>query len=77
MSGFNPLGKLLIIAGFFVMIVGLLLTFWEKVPLLGRLPGDIFVQRDGFKFFFPVVTSLVLSVILSIVLNIILRLFRR
>jgi len=71
----EPLGKILILAGVFIVILGLLLVFWGKVPLLGKLPGDMLLQKGNFQFFFPVVTCLVISAILTIVVNLIIRLF--
>jgi hypothetical protein len=75
MSGFENLGKLLIVIGIFVVIAGLLLTFWSKIPFLGRLPGDIVVQKDHWRFFFPLVTCLAISAVLTIVINVIIRFF--
>lgn len=64
------LGKVLIVAGVVIALVGVLL-------LVGpRLPGDILVQRDGVTVYFPVVTMIVVSVVLTILLNVIPRLFR-
>ena len=70
------LGKVLIVFGGLMILVGLLLVFAPLIPSLGRLPGDILVQRDGLTFYFPVVTMVLLSVVLTILPNIILRLFR-
>jgi hypothetical protein len=77
MTGFEQLGKTLILIGVFVVILGLFLVFWSKIPLLGRLPGDIFLQKGNFRFFFPVVTCLVISAVLTIVVNLIIRLLGR
>jgi hypothetical protein len=74
MSGFEPLGKLLIFAGVFIIVLGLLVMFWSKIPFLGKLPGDILLQKDSFQFFFPIVTCLLISVILTVVINVIMRL---
>lgn len=69
----NPVAKYLIIAGVVLIAAGL---FWQlgghKLPL-GRLPGDIAVERQGFRFYFPIATSIILSLLLSLVLY----LFRR
>ncbi len=73
---FKDTGKLLIIAGGFLVITGLIIIFWSKIPLLGKLPGDISFSWGNFRFFFPLVTFLILSLILTIILNIIQRLFR-
>lgn len=69
-------GKIIILGGAFLVILGLLLVFWHRIPLLGRLPGDIFFERGSFQFFFPVVTSIVISIVLTLILNLVLRLFR-
>jgi len=67
------LGKTLIILGGVLVVVGLLLTLGGKLPWLGRLPGDIVIQRDNFTFYFPLATSILLSVVLSLLF----MLFRR
>jgi hypothetical protein len=63
-----PIGKLLIVFGLVLVGAGLLLLLSDKIPWLGRLPGDITVRRDNFTFFFPIVTCIVISVILSLIL---------
>jgi hypothetical protein len=55
------LGGILIIVGAVIVLVG-------KLPWLGRLPGDIYIERHNFTFFFPLATSILVSVILSLVL---------
>ncbi|MBI2849931.1 MAG: DUF2905 domain-containing protein [Chloroflexi bacterium] len=77
MSTFESVGKLLILVGVFIVILGVLFTFWSKIPFLGRLPDDIFIERGNFRFFFPIVTSLVISVIFTIIVNLIIILTRR
>lgn len=62
----TELGKTLIIFGGVLLVVGVLLTLSGKLPWLGRLPGDIVIQRDNFSFYFPLGTCLLLSVLLSI-----------
>lgn len=66
-------GKLLIILGIVLIAAGLLLTFAGKIPFLGKLPGDIRIERESFSFYFPLGTCLLLSLILSLLL----WLFRR
>lgn len=66
-------GKLLIIVGGFVLLVGVFLTLGLRIPFLGRLPGDISVDRGNVHFYFPIVTSLVLSVVLTLLLNLFFR----
>ena len=75
MSSFESLGKLLVLTGVFVVILGLLIVFWSRIPLLGKLPGDIFLQKGNFQFFFPIVTCLVISAALTIIINLVIRLF--
>jgi hypothetical protein len=76
MSGFETLGKMLILMGLFVVLLGLILTFAPKlqIPFLGRLPGDIRIEREGFSFYFPIVTCILLSVLLTLLLNVVARL---
>ena len=67
-------GRMLIALGVFLVVLGLLFTIGEKLPLrLGRLPGDIYVRSKHASFYFPVVTCLLLSVLLSLAM----WLFRR
>ena len=63
----NDLGKSLIVIGLLIALVGLGLVLAGRVPWLGRLPGDIHIQRGNWSFYFPVVTSLVVSVLLTLV----------
>jgi hypothetical protein len=67
------IGKLLIIVGGFVVAVGLFLYFGLRLPFLGRLPGDISIDRGNVHFYFPVVTCLVLSLVLTLILNLFFR----
>ena len=67
------LGKLLIVFGAVLLALGLLLQVSGKIPWLGRLPGDIRIERENFSFYFPIATSILLSVVLSLLL----WLFRR
>jgi len=62
----QELGKALIIFGIVFIGVGLFLVFSNKIPFLGRLPGDICIQKKNFTFYFPIVTSLIISAILSL-----------
>lgn len=73
----SDIGRLLIIVGIFIIVLGLVFTFWNKIPFLGNLPGDFSFQKGNFRFFFPLVTSLALSLILTLVINLILRLFNK
>ena len=63
----QEIGKTLIIFGVVLVLVGFLLTFANKIPFIGRLPGDIYVQKKNFTFYFPLATSILISAILSLV----------
>lgn len=64
--------RLLIALGVLVLAAGLLWPWLSKLPL-GRLPGDIIIDRPGFKFFFPLTTMIIISLVVSLLL----WLFRR
>lgn len=66
-------GKTLIAFGLLLFLIGLLLTFGGKFPWLGKLPGDIRIERNNFSVYFPLGTSILLSLILTFLL----WLFRR
>jgi hypothetical protein len=74
MTGFESWGKVLIIIGVVIAVSGVVMMFWQRIPFLGKLPGDIFVQKDNFQFFFPIVSCIILSVVLTLVLNMVFRL---
>jgi hypothetical protein len=63
-----PFGKSLILFGALLVGVGLLLTFFDKIPFLGKLPGDIHIRKGNFQFYFPVATSILLSLLATLVL---------
>jgi hypothetical protein len=65
------MGKFLIIAGIILVIAGLILHFVPRLPLPGKLPGDIVIDRGNFKMYIPITTSILISVILSLVLYLI------
>jgi hypothetical protein len=67
-------GKILIITGTILVLAGVLLLFKDSLPLikyLGRLPGDITIERKNFSFHFPIVTGIIISIILSLILYVI------
>jgi hypothetical protein len=65
-----PMGKALVIAGMGIAALGVLL--WVGVPI-GRLPGDFYVRRGNFSFYFPLATSVILSVLITLVLTLLRR----
>ena len=62
------MGKFLIIVGIVCIVVGLLMNYAHKLPFLGKLPGDIFVDKGNVKIYFPIVTSILISILLSVLL---------
>ena len=73
----SSLGKFLLIGAAILAVFGIVLIVLGNIPFFGRLPGDITIRRNGYSFFFPIVTCLVLSVVLTILINVILWIFRR
>ncbi len=69
MSEFSGIGKLLMIFGAIMLIVGALIWLGGKIPGIGHLPGDIFIKRGNFSFYFPIVTCIIISIILSLIFN--------
>ena len=67
----NELAKGLILLGAVLSAVGLILLFFQKVPFLGKLPGDILIKRENFTFSFPLATSIVVSLLISLILYLI------
>ncbi len=70
MNELAPFGRMLIMFGVALLVVGALLTFAGKVP---RLPGDILIRRDSVVVYIPLATSIVLSVLLTLVLSLLAR----
>ena len=64
----QPLGRALIFFGVILTGFGLLLLLAPRIPWLGRLPGDIIIQRERLSFYFPLASCLLASVLLSILL---------
>ena len=68
MSGVHDIGRMLVVFGLLIALVGVVLMLVGRVPWLGRLPGDIHIQRGNWAFYFPLATSLLLSVVLTLIL---------
>jgi hypothetical protein len=75
MSEFQGLGKGLIIGGIIFIVIGLVLLYSDKIPLLGKLPGDIAIKGKNWSFYFPLATSILLSILISFILFVIRKLF--
>lgn len=72
-GGFDSFGKMLMLFGVTLLIIGAVFHFGGKFLNLGRLPGDIHIDKGSFSFHFPIVTSIVVSIILTLILNLIAR----
>jgi hypothetical protein len=69
-------GKYIIGFGVIIVVVGLLIYFFhDKMHWIGRLPGDIRVEKENFRFYFPITTMILFSVLLTLIINIIRKLF--
>ena len=69
-------GKYIIIGGVFLLLLGVLVYFFhDKLNWIGRLPGDIRIEKENSRFYFPITTMIVLSLLLTIIINVIRRFF--
>jgi hypothetical protein len=73
----QSIGKILLIFGGVIVLLGLLFIFAQHIPFFGKLPGDIYVKKDNFSFYFPIVTFLILSIVLTIIINVIIHFFNK
>jgi len=69
----QTLGKGLIIVGGIIIVLGVVFLFGDKIPLLGKLPGDIHWKGKGGSFYFPIVTCIVISLLLTLLANLFFR----
>jgi hypothetical protein len=65
----GDIGRVLVVAGGLLLLAGLVLIVAGKIPLLGRLPGDIVYRKGSFTFYFPLATSILLSLLVTAVLT--------
>ncbi len=72
----HDIGRALIILGIVIALAGLVITLGPRIPLMGRLPGDISIHRGDTHIYIPLATGLLLSVVLTVVVNVVLRLFK-
>ena len=64
----QPMGKMLVVLGIVIAGLGVGLNFFDKIPSLGKLPGDISIKRENFQLFFPITSSVIISFVISTVL---------
>ncbi len=69
MVGLGAFGKLLVLIGVFLILMGLLLMVGDKIPWLGRLPGDILIKKEKVTFYFPIVTCIIISILLTLLFS--------
>lgn len=62
------MGKFLIIVGIVCILIGLVINYAHKIPFLGKLPGDIFIDKGNVKIYIPIATSILISILLSLLL---------
>ncbi len=66
MFGLGALGKLLILLGVLIILIGLLLMAGDKIPWIGKLPGDLLIKKEKFTLYLPLTTSILISIILTL-----------
>jgi len=71
------LGKWLIGIGGIILLAGIVLyLFGDKLGWLGHLPGDIRIEKENFRFYFPITTMVIISIVLSLLLTLLAKIFR-
>jgi hypothetical protein len=73
----DAIGRALVIAGAVILVIGLALMFADRVPFIGRLPGDVTFSGDRWTLYAPIATSIVVSLVLTAALSLFAWLARR
>ena len=69
-------GKWIIIAGLIIIVIGTIIYFFHnKLNWFGKLPGDITIEKENFRFYFPVATMIIISIVLTIIINLLKKFF--
>ena len=69
-------GKYIIMVGAMIVLLGVVIYFFhDKLNWIGRLPGDIRIEKENFKFYFPITTLIIFSVLITIIIQIIRKVF--
>lgn len=69
-------GKWIIIIGILIVVVGILIYFFhDKLNWLGKLPGDIRIEKENFRFYFPITTMIIVSIVLTLLINVFKKFF--
>ena len=66
MFGMGALGKMLVLLGVFIILIGLLLMVGDKIPWVGKLPGDVVIKKVKFTFYFPLATCILISLLITL-----------
>jgi hypothetical protein len=69
----NELWKVLIFMGVILMLFGIIGGLLSNVTSIPKLPGDIYIKREGFSFYFPITTSIIISIILTVLISLFMR----
>ena len=77
MRNVDAIGRAFVIAGVVILVIGLALMFADRIPFVGRLPGDVTVRGDGWTVYAPIATSIVVSLVLTAALSLFAWLARR
>lgn len=67
----GEIAKVMVLVGVVLVLVGLIILVFPRLPFMGKLPGDILVKKDNVTFYFPLATSIVISIIISLILYLI------
>ncbi len=65
-DGMQHIGRILLLIGIIIAVIGGIILIAGRIPGIGRLPGDIVIQKKNFTFYFPLATSIIISIILSL-----------
>ena len=72
----TTIGKYLIIIGLFILVLGVLIYFLgDKLSWIGRLPGDIRIEKENLKIFIPITTMILISILLTLIIALIKKIF--
>lgn len=63
----SSMGLILMIAGGILVLIGLVIFYFDEIPFLGKLPGDFMIKKENFTFYFPLASSIIISIILTLI----------
>jgi len=72
----KSIGIFVILMGIILIVIGIIFMFYDKIPMMGKLPGDIKITGKNSSFYFPITTCIIISVILSLLLSFLSRFFK-